>query len=140
MKPPTRTMSSIGNKEKGFTFVEVMVALVILSAGIVMIYKSFFLYADYLSYLTCRLHATQMMESKIADIERSFRQSQGSSFDTGAMTETVKINHKRVDFNYTINTTSLLGLEGVYRMDITLAWHDGHRLMQLSRASLLTKI
>ena len=117
-----------------------MVALVILSAGIVMIYKSFFLCLDYLSYLTCRLYASQMIESKMADISRSYQESQGAFFDRGATTETMEINHKWVDFNYTINMTPLSGLDYVYLLQVTLAWYDGKRLMTLSRESLLTKI
>ena len=140
MRPPIRTMSSTGSKHKGFTFIEVMVTLVILSSGIVMIYKSFFLCLDYLSYLTCRLYASQMIESKIADISRSYQESQGAFFDRGATTETMEINHKWVDFNYTINLTPLSGLEHVYHLQISLAWYDGKRLMKLSRESLLTKI
>ncbi len=131
---------STGNKDRGFTFIEIMVALVILSAGIVMIYKSFFQCVDYLSYLTCRLYASQMIENKIADISRSYRESQDASFQRGATTETVEINHKWVDFNYSINMAPLAGLDYIYRLKVTLAWYDGKHLMKLSRESLLSKI
>ena len=140
MRPPRRTTSSIGNNHQGFTFIEIMVALVILSTGIVMVYKSFFLCVDYLSYLTCRLYAAQMLDSKMADISRSFGQSKDVFFERGAMTETVEVNHKWVDFNYTIYTMPLSGLNDVYQLKVTLAWYDGRHLMKLSRTSLLTKI
>jgi prepilin-type N-terminal cleavage/methylation domain-containing protein len=140
MKLPTRMTSSIGNKVKGFTFVEVMVTLVILSTGIVMIYKSFFLCVDYLSYLTCRLHASQMIETKIADVSRSYRESEDTTFDRGATTESVEVNHKWIDFNYDIEMSPVSGLDYVYRLKVTLSWYDGHRLMNLSRESLLSKV
>ncbi len=140
MKVLTKTMLLTGNKKQGFTFIEVMVALAVLSAGIVMIYKSFFLCVDYLSYLTCRLYATQMIESKIADISSSYKQSQDNTFSRGAMTESVEINHKWVDFNYSIDMYPEKGLDYVYRLKVSLGWHDGHRLMHISREGLLTKI
>ena len=132
--------SSIGNKNKGFTFIEIMVALVILSAGIVMVYKSFFQCLGYLSYLTCRLYASEMIESKIAGISHSYQQSQDATFDRGAMTESIEVNHKWIDFNYNIETSAVAGLDYVYRLNITLTWFDGRHRMTLSRESLLSKI
>ena len=105
-----------------------------------MIYKSFFRCVDYLSYLTCRLYASQMIESKIADINRSYRESPDSTFDRGSMTENVEINHKWVDFNYGIEMGLVGGLDYVYRLKVTLSWYDGQRLMKLSRESLLSKV
>jgi hypothetical protein len=117
-----------------------MITLIILSSGIVMIYKSFFLCVDYLSYLTCRLYAFQLIESKIADISRSYRESPDSTFDRGATTETLQVNHKWVDFNYNSEMSVVGGLDYVYRLKVTLSWHDGRRLMKISRESLLSKI
>ena len=133
MNLPIRMTSSTGNKQQGFTFVEIMIALVILSSGIVMIYKSFFLCVDYLSYLTCRLYASQMIESKMADITRSYRKSQDATFSRGAMTESLEVNHKWVDFNYNIEMSLVGNLDYVYRLKVILSWHDGRRLMILSR-------
>ncbi len=129
-----------GNKNSGFTFIEVMVALMVLSAGIVMVYKSFFMCLDYLSYLTCRIYASQMIESKIADISHSYKKNQDNTFDRGAMTESLEVNRKWIDFNYSIDMFPERGLDYVYRLKVVLSWHDGHRLMHLSRESLLTKI
>ena len=117
-----------------------MITLVILSTGIVMIYKSFFRCVDYLSYLTCRLYASEMIESKIADISRSYRESQDSSFDRGATTETMEINHKWIDFNYGIEMSPVADLDYLFRLKVSLSWYDGRHLMKLSRESLLSKI
>ena len=140
MKVPIRMMLLTGNKNQGFTFVEVMVALVVLSAGIVMIYKSFFLCVDYLSYLSCRLYASQMIESKISDISHSYKANQDNTFNRGAMTESLEINHKWIDFNYSIDMFPIKSLENVYRLKVTLGWYDGRRLLHLTRESILSKI
>src|ERR1039457_5245129 len=84
MRLPTRAKSATGNNRRhmsfpnvlignlGFTFVEVMVSLVVLCCGIVVIYKSFFLCADYLNNLTCRIYASSLIDEKIGDIAKSF--------------------------------------------------------------------
>lgn len=105
-----------------------------------MIYKSFFLCVDYLSYMTCRLYASQMIEGKISDIKRSYRESPDATFQRGATTESVQINHKWIDFNYSIDMTPVGGLDDLYRLKIALAWYDGKHLMKLSRETLLSKI
>jgi len=57
--------------EKGFTFIEVMVALVVLSAGIVTVYRSFFLCVDYLNNITTRIYASHLLDQRMADISLS---------------------------------------------------------------------
>jgi hypothetical protein len=81
-----------------------------------------------------------MIESKIASITRLYRESQDATFDRGAMTESLEVNRKWVDFNYTMDMSPVNGLDSVYRFKIVLMWHDGKRLMSLSRESLLSKI
>src|SRR5271155_1181395 len=87
--------SATGNNSRGFTFVEVMVSLVVLCCGIVMIYKSFFLCADYLNNLTCRLYASSLIDEKIGDIAKSFADwSAKNSIDLGDNAVTLDINYK----------------------------------------------
>ena len=81
-----------------------------------------------------------MIESKIADIRQFYKQNQDNTFNRGAMTETLEVNHKWIDFNYSIDMFPEKGLDYVYRLKVTLGWHDGRRLMHLTRESLLTKI
>ena len=86
------------------------------------------------------MYASQMIESKIADITYSYKVNQDNTFDRGAMTESLEVNHKWIDFNYSIDMFPVNGLDYVYRLKVSLGWYDGHRLMHLSRESLLTKI
>lgn len=71
---------------------------------------------------------------------RSYRASPDASFARGALTENVQINNKWVDFNYQIEMAGISGMDYVYRLNVVLSWHDGKRLMSLSREALLSKI
>src|SRR5208283_1755565 len=99
---------------KGFTFVEVMVSLVVLCCGIVLIYKSFFLCADYLNNLTCRLYASSLLDEKVGKITESSalwpsadRALTANDFDFGDTVLTLEINHKPVQFSFAINLKPL---------------------------------
>src|SRR5690348_4413825 len=100
MGPPPTVKSATGNRIQGFTFVEVMVSLVVLCSGIVMIYKSFFLCADYLQNLTCRLYASSLIDEKIGDINKSFAEWPSKTMDFGNNSVVLDINYKPVQFNY----------------------------------------
>ena len=59
--------------KKGFSFIEVMVATAILSAGIVAIFQSFFLSMNYLNHLTYRIHALSLIENQIVRIKTQIK-------------------------------------------------------------------
>ncbi len=138
MKPPTRTTSLIGNSRLGFTFIEVMVTLVVLSAGIVFIYKTFFTCVDYLSRLTLRLHASELVDEKIADINRVFRETKDIAASRGSSVVTQQINHKRVDFTYQIEILPLSGYEGVFSLNVGVTWSYAGHQAAISRLAVLS--
>src|SRR5450755_3900327 len=111
---PATAKSATGNK--GFTFVEVMVSLVVLCCGIVLIYKSFFLCADYLNNLTCRLYASNLIDEKIGDISQSFAEWPAKDLNLGDRVVTLNINYKPVRFNYDINLVPLPDVKSVWQL------------------------
>src|SRR3989338_1352826 len=75
MKKKTMMTSPIGNdlrknSKRGFSFLEVMVAVMVLSGGLISIYKSFFTSLDYTNHLTIRLQANILLDEKIATLNR----------------------------------------------------------------------
>ena len=130
----TGSNPALGPHSKGFTFVEVMVSLVILCSGIVMIYKSFFLCADYLNNLTCRLYASSLIDEKIGDITRSFAEWPAKPLDFGDNSVELNINHKSVWFNYNIKLAPLDDVKSVWQVDVNLNWLDGPRPMHAERS------
>jgi len=131
--------SATGNKARGFTFVEVMVSLVVLCSGIVLIYKSFFLCADYLNNLTCRLYASSLIDEKIGDISESFAEWPVKELDFGNASTTLEINHKPVAFNYDIKLAPLPDVKSVWQLDVKLSWTDGPRNMHAQRSAYMIR-
>ena len=125
-------------RNSGFTFIEVMVALVVLSAGIVFVYKSFFLCLDYISRLSARLQASQMVDAKIGDITRAFREhGDTAAFSSGPQTITQDINRKRIDFLYQVQFEAVPGFEGLYHLSVGVSWIDAGRKARFMRSILV---
>jgi hypothetical protein len=116
-----------------------MVSLVVLCCGIVLIYKSFFLCADYLNNLTCRLYASSLIDEKIGDVSRSFAEWPAKELDFGNTSVTLEINHRPVRFSYSINATALDDVKSVWQVDVKLAWSDGRRAMRAQRSAYMTR-
>ena len=116
-----------------------MVSLVVLCCGIVLIYKSFFLCADYLNNLTCRLYASSLIDEKIGDIEKSFAEWPAKDLDLGDNAVTLEINHKPVQFTYKINLAPLADVNSVWQLDVDLSWVDGPRNMHAQRSAYMIR-
>ncbi len=125
-------------RNTGLTFMEVMVTAVILSAGLVALYRSFFIGADVVTHLSNRLYALNLLESRIATIERDFRSLK--DFDIGSMSEEAVINHRPVTFHYAISLQPVGNLLSIFRLDITLSWEERGHVLSLSRSAYFSGI
>ncbi len=124
--------SAIGNK--AFTFVEVMVALVVLCSGIVLIYKSFFLCADYLNNLTSRLYASSLIDEKIGDVSISFAEWPAKPLNFGDNSVVLDVNHRHIQYTYDVNLAPLSDVKSIWKLDVKLSWIDGPRAMHMERS------
>ncbi|MBF0570108.1 MAG: prepilin-type N-terminal cleavage/methylation domain-containing protein [Candidatus Omnitrophica bacterium] len=118
---------------RGITFIEVMVTAVILSAGLVAIYRAFFIGVDYLDHLSRRLCALDLIDNRVAVIERDFRALK--DVDVGALNETVVLNSHPVDFTYHIQLKPVGQLLSVFQLDISLSWQERGREITISRSA-----
>lgn len=109
-------------------------AVVILSIGLVAIYKAFFLSLDYSNHLTLRLNANVLLDEKISYIEYLFKEYQQLPLGNTQELERVVIHNKQVDFIYEIDFTSVDGLNNIFQLDISLSWAEGERKIRLSRS------
>lgn len=116
-----------------------MVSLVVLCCGIVLIYKSFFLCADYLNNLTCRLYASSLIDEKIGYITESFADWPARSLDLGNSSVDIDINHKPVHFNYDYTLKPLPDVNSVWQLDVKLSWVDGPRNMHAQRSAYMIR-
>lgn len=118
---------------RGFSFIEVMVTVVILSAGLVAIYRAFFIGVNYLDHLACRLCALDLVDARVAVIERSFRANQ--DVEVGPLTQNVLLNGRPVVFQYDIRLKPVGKLLSVFQLDIDLTWQERGRAITVSRSA-----
>lgn len=124
-------------KNKGLTFVELLIALVILSAGIVTVYKSFLLSMDYLQNIETRIKANELIEKKVADLSFVYQISQGQDMQAGVPTETIQVRQRPIRYQYIIEYVPISVPQKLYRLHVTLSWQDRQRQLQIQRTVLL---
>lgn len=123
---------------RGITFVEVMLTVIVLSVGLVGLYRSFFSALTYLDHLSVRLYAINLMDSRIATIERDFRSLK--DFDIGSLSEEALINNRTVTFQYAVDFKPVGTLLSVFELDVTLSWEERGRMVSISRAAYFSGV
>ena len=111
-----------------------MVTVVVLTVGLLGVYKAFFLALDYTNHLTYRLHAMMLLDEKISTIERFFLDKTEIAFDRSEKIKTVQFDNKQVDFHYTTSFESVENVEGLFLLDVALSWLEGSHQIHLSRS------
>ena len=135
---------SIGNKRDpfnlkrwvpraGFSFIEIMVAMMILATGIVFIYKSFFVSLGYMNHVTNRLVALSLLDNRIADMELLLKTKGALSLAGGSETKRVVIQQRTVDFHFETELRSVESIPGLYQVDLNLSWEEGTRGIRVGR-------
>lgn len=125
-------------KEKGITFIEVMLTVIILSVGLVALYRSFFSAVNYLDHLSTRLYAFNLMEDRIAVIERDFRSLK--DFDIGPLQQEAVVNNRPVLFQYAVDLKPVGTLLSVFELDIVLSWQEHGRSVSISRTAYFSGV
>ena len=123
----------------GFTFIEIMVTIAILSTGIVMIYKSFLVSMDQQSYLLHRLYANNLLDSEITQLERIFREKGKLALKDDERMKNVVIHNKDIPFTVKTFFQEIPGLEDLLQMDIGILWLERGKTVRLSRSVYLAR-
>lgn len=122
---------------KGFTFIEVLVTLVILSVGIIAVFRSFLLSLDYLTHLNNRLYATILIDDRIDVTQRILRNYKslplGNSEDI-----TVDIGSKEKKYLYQTKISEISGYIDFFELELSLQWQEKGRNIKLSRFAYLS--
>ncbi|HLD69522.1 MAG TPA: prepilin-type N-terminal cleavage/methylation domain-containing protein [Candidatus Omnitrophota bacterium] len=126
------------NSKRGFSFLEVMVAVMVLSGGLVSIYKSFFTSLDYTNHLTIRLQANILLDEKIATLNRLLQDQNQLTLVGPQAVDRVIIAEKPVNFQYTLDLRSVENLKGLFLLDVSIGWMEGNRRIQLLREAYLS--
>lgn len=131
------TQAGTSRKSSGFTFVEVMVTLAVLSVGIIMIYRSFLISLDQINYLTRRVYATVTLDNLISELERTLKVSKALPIGFDDTLE-VDLGDKKLEFNQQINIAQNEELKNLFKVECVLSWKERNRPITLSRPAYIS--
>ncbi|MFC1645931.1 prepilin-type N-terminal cleavage/methylation domain-containing protein [Candidatus Omnitrophota bacterium] len=119
---------------RGFTLIEIMVTVVILSFGILAIYESLFISLDAFNYYSNYLNAQRWANEKVWELQNQLLLSEPLTADDnrGAFT----INNK--NFNWSVSIKPIDMKYGLYKLDVSLFWQEGSRERFVYRGAFAT--
>jgi prepilin-type N-terminal cleavage/methylation domain-containing protein len=126
-------MSRIGNdlKTEGFTLIEVMVAVAVLSFGIVMLYQSFFISSDAVQYASDRLNLQIWMDTKL-------RQESDALMRAKTLPSAEEGNFKLNNRDFLWRKTAQLIDTDLYEVQLTSLWKESGKERTLTYATYLS--
>ncbi len=124
-------MLRIGNK--GLSLVEMMVAVAVLSFGIVMLYEAFFTCLNAFSYSQSRLDVQHWMNEKIWDVQNELICSGTLTMDEQAGSFMEK--NKKFAWKITIDLIAEAKDAYLYKVYLDVRWKETQRNISLSRVA-----
>ena len=116
-------------EKKGFTLIEVMVAVAVLSFGLVLVYQAFFIALDSFNYSADYLQISPWMDEKIWEAQDSIRRT-GKLEDNQTQGEFIARNKK---FDWTLSLNSLDPSGNLSAIDLEIGWKEARRNVKASR-------
>ncbi len=121
--------------KKGFSLFELMIAVGIVSAGLVMVYEAFFRVSDASISMPYYLKTQLVMDEMIWEEEERLRQD--GYLAPGREEGEIEIDGKA--FRWSKDPAMIDGGKGLYKIDIFFAWKSGDRFIQNSRVAYLRR-
>lgn len=137
---PLLTAKRFFKGKKAFSFIEAMVAIGILSVGIVFIFKAFFVCLDTYNHLTYRFYALNLLNNKIARAQVFMNAFNQIPLDLSRETRTLTIDRRPVIFESSMVIRELKDLNGIYQLDFNVSWEERNRTIGLSRSSYIANL
>ncbi len=120
-------------KRRGFTLVELMVTVAILSFGIVTIYEAFFISMDTYGYYTNYLETQDWINEQIARKRREL--TEAKALEPGEMSGQIVRNNKT--FHWLVTVSFINEDQSLYKVDVMLSWNQGSKKVKTSRTAYL---
>ena len=111
-----------------------MVTLMILTTGIVMIYKVFLLSLDRQRYLLHRLYANNILDRRIAEVQHSLKAKGVTTLEQKEVVENAVLHNKEIPFTTAVAFQNVADLENLYQMNIGISWLERGHVMHLARS------
>lgn len=118
-------------RSRGFTLMEIMVATVVLSLGIVLIYEAFFISLDTFNYCSDYLRVVSLADEKVWRAQESLsRLGPLARINTeGSIVEGNKV------FDWRLSYDLIDGPPDLYKIDLTLSRRKGKRKVSIARSA-----
>lgn len=125
-------------RKRGLSFIELMVTVAVLSSGIILIYRAFFISLSYLDHVVCRLYAMHCLENAIVNMQMETEQNKGILFREHVQNRTIKLGNKTIDFHCPVKVSNVENLDHIFRVEVSCRWKEGSRDIQLSQTEFIT--
>jgi type II secretion system protein I len=139
------TTSKIGSKSSrflirsslGFTLIEVLVAISLLSLGLVMIFKAMFISFNRIEHLTNRFYASAVLDNRISTIQRMLIVYKALPVEMN-VSEKVNIGMRPIEFKQEMAFHEVEDYMDVFELDLDLVWEEQGRKVKLGRSAYLS--
>ena len=111
--------------------------MAILSCGIMLVYKSFFISLNHIQHVTNRLIASNLIDKRFSDIEMVLKSQGVLILSAGPETQKVTVLNKEVDFHFDTTFTGIGTLKGLYEVNMTISWREGAKQVSMMRSAYL---
>lgn len=132
----TLPLFSFRRNPQGFTFVEVMVTLVVLSVGITAIMKTYIYSLDRMNYLSNRVYATLLIDNHVAKIERILKVYNALPM-TLPPNQEIDQGGKKLDFKQEMQISAVEDQQDVFQLIVRGQWIEGERPKNIFRIAYL---
>jgi len=119
----------------GFTFVEIIIAVAVLSSGLLYINEAYLRIIEGLNHVKLRNFAESFIENKLWEVE-DILLNQDTQPQSGSDGE-VEYNNKDYAWNQEIAQLDEQGY--LFRADLSMSWREGIREITLSRSKYIAK-
>ncbi len=130
-------MMMVQNKQ-GFTFVEVLVTLVILSTGIIAILQSFLKSLDYIKHINNRMYAIVLLDDRTDTIQRMLNVYKTLPMSVPEDDREYSTESRRLEYDKELRISEINDFMDIFQLDISVSWKEGGRNIRLSRQSYLS--
>lgn len=118
---------------KGFTLIEIMVTACVLAFGLVPLHQSFLTALETFSLYAHTLNAQSWFDEKIWDAKKELMENEllASGQSEGRFVRQYK------EYNWSVRTDMIDPDQGLYRLNLVLAWTEGQKTRSTSRMAYI---
>ncbi len=122
---------------RGFTLIEIMLTVAVLSAGIALIYRALLASLDFQTHLVHRLYAVHLLDQKAEQLKSALYFEDASLFDVSDEDLLVTINNRPLLMSVDTRMDRIGNTMRLMDVDVSLRWNDRRRDVVMDRRFIL---